>query len=158
MALIKCPECGKEISDKALACPSCGAPSSERARSDRPSESPKPENPDDIAVQRSSQKEIILRKFRAIGTIPGSRPMKRCPFCVQTIPLDATVCKFCTREVNTDEEAEELVLVWMEKVVKEKSDRDMMRKTDHNLIGIVVGIVVAVIIIVVIIIWLGARH
>lgn len=29
MALIKCPECGKEISDKALSCPNCGCPSSE---------------------------------------------------------------------------------------------------------------------------------
>lgn len=26
MALIKCPECGKEISDKASACPNCGTP------------------------------------------------------------------------------------------------------------------------------------
>lgn len=26
MALIKCPECGKEISDQAAACPSCGYP------------------------------------------------------------------------------------------------------------------------------------
>ncbi len=26
MALIKCPECGKEISSKAVACPSCGNP------------------------------------------------------------------------------------------------------------------------------------
>jgi hypothetical protein len=26
MALINCPECGKEISDKALSCPSCGCP------------------------------------------------------------------------------------------------------------------------------------
>ena len=26
MALIKCPECGKEISDKASTCPSCGCP------------------------------------------------------------------------------------------------------------------------------------
>lgn len=26
MALIKCPECGKEISDKAASCPNCGAP------------------------------------------------------------------------------------------------------------------------------------
>lgn len=26
MALIKCPECGKEISDKALSCPSCAYP------------------------------------------------------------------------------------------------------------------------------------
>lgn len=26
MALIKCPECGREISDKAVACPGCGCP------------------------------------------------------------------------------------------------------------------------------------
>lgn len=26
MALIKCPECGKEISDKAISCPNCGMP------------------------------------------------------------------------------------------------------------------------------------
>lgn len=26
MALIKCSECGKEISSKALACPNCGVP------------------------------------------------------------------------------------------------------------------------------------
>lgn len=26
MSLIKCPECGKEISDKALTCPNCGTP------------------------------------------------------------------------------------------------------------------------------------
>ncbi|WP_249303408.1 zinc-ribbon domain-containing protein [Qiania dongpingensis] len=26
MALIKCPECGKEVSDKAAACPNCGFP------------------------------------------------------------------------------------------------------------------------------------
>ena len=26
MALIKCPECGQDISDKALACPHCGCP------------------------------------------------------------------------------------------------------------------------------------
>lgn len=29
MALIKCPECGKEFSDKAQACPNCGCPISE---------------------------------------------------------------------------------------------------------------------------------
>lgn len=26
MALIRCPECGKEISDKAVSCPNCGCP------------------------------------------------------------------------------------------------------------------------------------
>lgn len=30
MALIKCPECGKEISDKTLSCPNCGSPINEQ--------------------------------------------------------------------------------------------------------------------------------
>lgn len=34
MALIKCPECGKEISDMANFCPNCGFPVSERTKSD----------------------------------------------------------------------------------------------------------------------------
>ena len=29
MALIKCKECGKEVSDKAASCPNCGAPISD---------------------------------------------------------------------------------------------------------------------------------
>ena len=32
MALIKCPECGKEISDKALACPNCGNPMNQQSQ------------------------------------------------------------------------------------------------------------------------------
>lgn len=31
MALIKCPDCGKQISDKASECPNCGCPSSQFA-------------------------------------------------------------------------------------------------------------------------------
>ena len=30
MALIKCPECGKKISDKARKCPDCGCPIKKR--------------------------------------------------------------------------------------------------------------------------------
>ena len=29
MAMIKCPECGRDVSDKAAACPGCGCPLSE---------------------------------------------------------------------------------------------------------------------------------
>lgn len=34
MALIKCPECGKEISDEAKICPNCGAKSEEKKLTD----------------------------------------------------------------------------------------------------------------------------
>ena len=33
MALIKCPECGMEISDKASSCPNCGCPIAEMSAS-----------------------------------------------------------------------------------------------------------------------------
>ena len=35
MALIKCPECRKEISDKARACPNCGYPVNEEKKEKR---------------------------------------------------------------------------------------------------------------------------
>ena len=41
MSLIKCPECGREISDKAVACPGCGCPSSEW-RTPAPAPVPRP--------------------------------------------------------------------------------------------------------------------
>ena len=36
MALIKCPECGREISDKAVSCPSCGCPVTPAPQSEQP--------------------------------------------------------------------------------------------------------------------------
>ena len=35
MALINCPECGKEISDKAASCPNCGCPIEKREKDDK---------------------------------------------------------------------------------------------------------------------------
>lgn len=36
MALIKCPECGKEISDKASNCPNCGCPIEQKSKIEEP--------------------------------------------------------------------------------------------------------------------------
>ena len=44
MSLIKCPECGSEISDRAQFCPKCGCPSSEWKNIDK--ETPKDKNND----------------------------------------------------------------------------------------------------------------
>lgn len=41
MALINCPECGKEISDKAASCPNCGCPMSRMPRELSEHEKPK---------------------------------------------------------------------------------------------------------------------
>lgn len=49
MALINCPECGKEISDRAGECPHCGYPLSE---SDRSNESVRRNNSDYLQKAR----------------------------------------------------------------------------------------------------------
>ena len=43
MALIKCPECGKEVSDKASSCPNCGHPIEDQT----------------VEVEEYSNKEIV---------------------------------------------------------------------------------------------------
>ena len=43
--------------------------------------------------------------------------MKLCKFCKEQIPLGALVSKFCSREVNTAEEASRLTRTHMEEVV-----------------------------------------
>lgn len=36
MALFKCPECGRQISNKAVSCPGCGYPISKEVGNDKP--------------------------------------------------------------------------------------------------------------------------
>ena len=58
MALIKCPECGKEVSDKATSCPQCGFPLSAAISS--PSlghPSPSPSNPP--ATKKDGLKRVL---------------------------------------------------------------------------------------------------
>ena len=52
MALIKCPECNKEISDKADACVHCGCPTERTAR----------------AIEKSKSNKLSV-KFLVIGLI-----------------------------------------------------------------------------------------
>jgi len=55
MALINCPECGKEISDKATACPGCGMP---LRREDRGTY--------DVVITREKQWFLINPKIKII--------------------------------------------------------------------------------------------
>ena len=51
MALISCPECGKEVSDQAPTCPNCGAPI---ARTAQPQPPPPPAAPPQPAKKKTS--------------------------------------------------------------------------------------------------------
>lgn len=61
MALINCPECGREISDKAVACPNCGCPSSEWEKKE---------------VQFSSEKSMDEIAIEAIRKYPANEKVK----------------------------------------------------------------------------------
>lgn len=63
MALINCPECGREISDKALSCPTCGCPiTTVEIKADKTVES-EIKNTNNLF----SKTKNVLRKILAIG-------------------------------------------------------------------------------------------
>ncbi len=57
MAIIKCPECGKEVSDKAKVCIHCGAPLTEDRRA-----ADKTESAESIRPMTKREKNIALQK------------------------------------------------------------------------------------------------
>lgn len=63
MSLIKCPECGKDMSDKAAACPSCGCPIdtviAERQRIKEESEIKKQQEDAEIAVGKKYKRQVL---------------------------------------------------------------------------------------------------
>jgi hypothetical protein len=88
MALVPCPECGRQISTKAEACPHCGCPASQfgstsdqdlREESDWPLGTMSPE---------SSALDEMLRKLermgRSTGVPPDGSPERRCTSCGET--------------------------------------------------------------------------
>ena len=64
MALIKCPECGKEVSDKAEACPNCGYPACEF--------------PNGTKSKMEDQEELIASKKKSVSFhLPESLNFKK---------------------------------------------------------------------------------
>lgn len=74
MALIKCPECGKEISDKSLSCPNCGCPASE-----------------------------FLKQNEVVKTKNENENVKLCFKCGRYIQKSATICPYCGKDPSDAE-------------------------------------------------------
>lgn len=74
--LIKCPECGKEFSDKAPACPGCGCP--EILRYCTPPSTDTPPMTQVALIKTCCQKNSVYKKR-------GLRPSFT--FCSQILPL-----------------------------------------------------------------------
>lgn len=63
MALVKCSECGREVSDKAAACPQCGAPVAARAASPAPPPAPPPPTVAPVAALGASGTSQHIVRF-----------------------------------------------------------------------------------------------
>lgn len=93
MALIRCPECGREISDKASACPGCGCPVEEFGQEE----------------QQKAARELP----------PEERPeMMECVKCGRKIPTTIAECPFCNYVYGTYRERKDNASVFhqMEKL------------------------------------------
>lgn len=69
MALIKCPECGKEISNKAVACPHCGCPASEWSDKNIENKETKQSNSEKEVLSKILHKYDERNKIKAIKEI-----------------------------------------------------------------------------------------
>ena len=97
MALIKCPECGKEISDQAPACPNCGYP----MQSSAPNVSDDAEYDNIIAelLSQNNNNKILTIKalMRSTGiSMTEAKKQSRCLLfiCKKCISSSAH-CTFC---------------------------------------------------------------
>jgi uncharacterized membrane protein YvbJ len=85
----------------------------------------------------------LLAKYRdALLTQPRPQPVKLCKFCMEQIPLGALVCKFCSREVNTAEEASRLTRTHMEEVVAQNETQKKSRFWRWVVVGAVLIIII----------------
>lgn len=94
MALIKCPECEREISDKATACPHCGYPISPAPTVDEPIQS-EDNNYDeliaDLLSQNNNNKILTIKKLMHMTGLSMSEAKKEvdtyCSFAQTVSPL-----------------------------------------------------------------------
>jgi hypothetical protein len=85
----------------------------------------------------------LLAKYRdALFAQPRPQPVKPCKFCMERIPLGALVCKFCSREVNTAEEASALTHALMEEVVAQNETQKKARFWKWVGVGAVIIIII----------------
>ena len=69
MALINCPECGKQVSDAAAACPGCAYPLSQATQQQpKPKQAPKETV---VTTQRTSKKWKLMQLIGALLLIIG---------------------------------------------------------------------------------------
>jgi hypothetical protein len=74
MALVKCAECGRQISDKATACPQCGAPGRQLPGGNEPL-MVRVETPYDVYARLKARKKAA-REAKSVAWKNASFPVK----------------------------------------------------------------------------------
>ena len=128
MALIKCPECGREkVSDSALACPDCGFAIREYTNKKNKNE-PENDTKKDVEKVKSLKQETISSRESYAKPI-------RCPKCGAIYPSAYDKCPTCGGQDVSTNNRNSLTTPHSEKP----------RFTKGYIIGIVVGLIVGLI-------------
>lgn len=92
MALIKCPECGKEISDRATSCPNCGYPINQKTTTDQD------------YVQMEEKKDMVSGSSQgSIPETPQKKGGKKIAFVIGIVIVIAAVAIFAFISSNNKE-------------------------------------------------------
>lgn len=121
MALIKCPECGKEISDRAVSCPHCGYPIKNLSR--------EKESVNEYAVILEVYKASIVKCIKIVREVTGLG-LKEAKEAVEKVPylvIDKISLQAATAIKNAfeDEGAVASVVSSSEKSAKIATAREM---------------------------------
>ena len=102
MALLTCPECGKEFSDKASACPNCGCPTEYalqvlEEKMAEPTKCPfcGSESIDEDGYCNDCGYKIPKTKKKEIANEPISGPYTICPQCKHKNKIGVFTCENC---------------------------------------------------------------
>jgi len=83
----------------------------------------------------------LIHKATGLGTQAGAAPAKVCPYCVQRVPIEALVCRFCAREIDQPEHVETLCRDYLQHAVTQRESRVRNVQTEAIAIVGLVGLI-----------------
>lgn len=128
MALIKCPECGKEISDKAGKCPHCGYPI-EEIESTVEKETDKEEVLDNNKETHKKKKTLNKKVIITISAIIGAAVIGAGAYMIKT--ADARMYKQAKQLYN--EADYKSALEKFKKIEDYENSKELIEKCEYNL-------------------------
>ena len=102
MALIKCPRCGKEVSDKAKICPVCNINFKEYEEEQKKLQQIKYEKEQELLRKAEEQKKIEEQK-RADEERKKMENKRTCPECGEIIDKNSPICPKCAYPIKEEE-------------------------------------------------------